>query len=628
MERQAALLNVKSGREYILGDVTTIGRLRSCDIAVVHGSVSRYHARIIRSGGDYIIEDLNSRNGTFVDGERIKEPRVLKDGCQIEIGTMVFKFRSRRGGVAGGRDVMRPGLVLIVDETALADGFELKFEAREISPVGKNIPPETREKVIALGARLRNIQSSDALIEELAKQLVENLECADRCIVTMSEGAEGRLIIAADYVPEGREPDEIRIGKGVLDAVLKSGKSGIYAGGDAAKRRAFMCVPIVAPERVVGVVYLSARAGGGFSEEDLKEATALVNEVASYIGALRLYESVRSERDRLRVQNIALLRESEGYSFTRIIGDSPEMKRAIAQARNAATMDCSVLIIGEPGTGRQFFAEIIHFNSKRRAYPFVVTRCYPDDPKRLRLELFGVETKGVKGGPVIRRGAIERANGGTVFIDDIDRMPLDLQNELLDVMEMRRVQRAGSKRAITVDTRIMASSRVPLSELVERGKFSEALLYKLNVVSVRLPSLLERKRDIPLLAQHFLQKFSLEMNKPIRGFEDAAMAFMRIYTWPRNVRELKNLVERLVIKTAPGGVIEADQLPSDMKDLGGSGLTVVGKGRISESAAKLEKQIIEETLKHCNYDKGEAARALGLTTVSLEQKLKRYGIKV
>jgi two-component system, NtrC family, response regulator HydG len=266
------------------------------------------------------------------------------------------------------------------------------------------------------------------------------------------------------------------------------------------------------------------------------------------------------EARRLRGENRQLREELAGrYRFHSLLGSSPAMQRVFALARQAAPSDVNVLITGDSGTGKELVARALHFNSPRGARPFVPVNCAAVPAGLLESELFG-HVKGAFTGAVgSRRGLFREASGGTLFLDEIGDMAPELQAKLLRVIEERSVRPVGSDEAVSLDVRLVAATNTDLAARIREGRFREDLYYRLAVLPIHLPPLRERKEDIPLLAQHFLQRATAASRKPIQGFTPEAMAALLRHAWPGNVRELENAVERAVALTG-GTQVSADAL--------------------------------------------------------------------
>lgn len=326
------------------------------------------------------------------------------------------------------------------------------------------------------------------------------------------------------------------------------------------------------------------------------------------------------ERQKLIKENVSLKQKLEDrYRFEGIIAKSNKMRQIFEVVKVVAKSNATVLITGESGTGKELVARAIHSLSPRRDNPFVVVSCAALPESLLESELFGHERGSFTGAIAQKKGKFEYANKGTLFLDEIGDISANIQVHLLRVIEEKEFSRVGGNEPIRVDVRIISATNKDLKKAVEQGEFREDLYYRLNVVRIDLPPLRERKEDIPLLAEHFLKKFSAENQKEITGFSPEAREFLLRYEWPGNVRELENAIERAVILTKNNLVALADLTYRDF-----STLAVTGSKRIDE----VEKSHILSVLKETKGNFSEAARVLGITRMTLYNKMKAYGLSV
>jgi Nif-specific regulatory protein len=302
---------------------------------------------------------------------------------------------------------------------------------------------------------------------------------------------------------------------------------------------------------------------------------------------------------------------------------SEKINRLLEMVRKVAQTDSTVLILGESGTGKSLIAKKIHLLSDRREKPFITINCAAIPENLLEAELFGYERGAFTGATTRKKGKFELAEGGTVFLDEIGDMPLSLQAKLLRVIQDREVERLGGEKTIKVDVRIIAATNKDLQTLVRDGKFREDLYYRLNVVPIYIPPLRERKEDIPLLAEHFLEKFNRKYSKSVRFSPEAIKTLME-YPWHGNVRELENIVERLVIMNE--GVIRDRDLPSHI--LAYADVVDIAPSKLPQELEKTERERIEEALKKTGYVKSRAAKLLGYTLRQLDYRIQKYGIEV
>jgi two-component system, NtrC family, response regulator HydG len=304
--------------------------------------------------------------------------------------------------------------------------------------------------------------------------------------------------------------------------------------------------------------------------------------------------------------------------FHGVVGKSEAINRVMEEVAMVAESDTTVLIRGESGTGKELVARAIHAASLRRYMPIVVVNCGALAEGVLESELFGHEKGAFTGAHYRRKGKFEMADGGTLFLDEIGDISLKTQVDLLRVLEEKRICRVGGNVAIPVDFRLVAATNKNLESLVAEVKFREDLYYRLNVFSISVPPLRERREDIPLLAEHFLNRFAKNMNRPVPGISPAAMQILEGHQWQGNIRELQNAIERAVL-VSRGRQIEPRDLPFYTED--------IEEQLIGKSLADAEKYHIRKLLEESDWNISRAARLLEIDRVTLYSKMKKYGLK-
>lgn len=343
--------------------------------------------------------------------------------------------------------------------------------------------------------------------------------------------------------------------------------------------------------------------------------------------ALRILIERAIEHVHLKSENLALKKRFQQLEDIKIVGKSKAMKELLDQVAMIAPTDATVLITGESGTGKELIAKLIHLNSDRKEKPFVVVNCAAITETLLESELFGHEKGAFTGADKKRDGRFMRAHKGTIFLDEIGELPRSMQAKLLRVLQNGEIQRVGSDKTLKVDVRVITATNKNLEQEVKKGNFREDLYYRLNVVNLKIPPLRERKEDIPVLAQHFLNIFSEKNKKYIKGFTPKAMDMLMKYHWPGNVRELENTIERAVILLT-GEYISEKELPPTMVQ------NYKQKDFLSLEMSKdmpleeLEKKAILTALRTTNGNKSEAAKRLRISRRTLYLKMEKYGIKL
>jgi len=302
-----------------------------------------------------------------------------------------------------------------------------------------------------------------------------------------------------------------------------------------------------------------------------------------------------------------------------LIGESKEMHKIFELINTVSPTDTTVMIRGESGTGKEIVAKAIHLNSKRKYFPIITVNCGAIAESLLESELFGHEKGAFTGANYKRKGKFEMANGGTIFLDEIGTLSLKMQVELLRIIETKKFTRVGGNDTIKSDFRVIAATNEALEELVKEGRFREDLYYRLNVFSILIPPLRERRKDIAPLAYHFLNKFSTAMNKNVTKISDEAIKFLCDYEWKGNVRELENAIERAVV-VGMGDTIEMNDLPFYSNNTNDSDTKI-------STLSEVEKKYIEKTLIQNNWNINKCAGILGIERATLYNKIRKYGLK-
>ena len=345
------------------------------------------------------------------------------------------------------------------------------------------------------------------------------------------------------------------------------------------------------------------------------------------IGSLVLYRDVSKEieAEQMRAEVLRLRTELETTSsFAGMVGTSPKMQQVYALMQQAAEGDIAVLIRGESGTGKELVAKSVHLNGPRKQGPFVALNCAAIPETLIESELFGHERGAFTGATERRRGAFERAAGGTILLDEIGDMPYALQGKLLRVLQEREIQRVGGTASIPVDIRVMTATNKDLELLVRKGEFRQDLFYRVAAFPIEIPPLRDRREDIPLLARHFLDKHAERAGKSINGISTAALRLLLQYDWPGNVRELENAIERAVLLETDA-VLQAGSLPLQL-----SPAVAAGSDHSTLAAvlplAEVERQALVHALEVADNNVTQAAQALGINRSTLHRKLKKYDL--
>lgn len=384
----------------------------------------------------------------------------------------------------------------------------------------------------------------------------------------------------------------------------------------------FICVPIKKGSQVIGALSADRPYDENFN---LKESVKVLSVVATMLAThVMNLEKVNLEKEKLKEENLRLKGELENkYRFSNIIGNSNKMRDVYQMISHVCKSNATVLVRGESGTGKELVASSIHYNSLRAKHPFVKVNCAALPANLIESELFGHERGSFTGAINQKIGKFELANKGTIFLDEIGSIDLDVQVKLLRVLQEREFERVGGHNTIKTDVRIVAATNKNLEQAVEDETFRGDLYYRLNVFPIYLPPLRERKTDMLLLADYFLEKYAAENDKDIKRISTPGIDMLMAYHWPGNVRELENCMERAVL-LCDEGVIHGYHLPPTLQTGVESG--TLPATTLDEAVAKLEKEMIIDALKNCRGNITSAAELLGTTVRKFSYKSKTYNI--
>ena len=670
-------------QRHTLGDQPiAIGRGAGCDIRLGDLSLSGSHCRIEPSGRGWKVVDLGSRNGTFVNDVLVKQ-RKLQDGDNLRLGRAQFRFML--SGEAEDQVTQVRNLVERAYERRHDRGVKQLAEqfAEAAARIGKPGLLVSSDQMHA-AEHLQRVMS--AMVEtrkprQIFEMIVDTLIAftgAERGFFILLEdpkkkGPRTRKVMAARNFDKEEIKNAIeKISKTIEREVLKKGKPVIvndapfderYSGSDsivAMRLRSVMCAPVRGGTEMAGTIYLDNRFERGvFRDEQLplvglfadQAAVALQNAMLHRSNEQRLEEltmakSEVEELNRILADRIAqtsaelaevkehVLRDLDQaplkYSYSNIVGKSRRMRDVFHLLDKVTDSDVPVLIHGESGTGKELVARAIHFNGARKNAPFISENCAAIPETLLESELFGYTKGSFTGATADKKGLFEAANGGTLFLDEIGDMPMDMQKKLLRVLQEREVRRVGGNRTIPIDVRILAASNMDLRKLCEEGRFREDLYYRLNVITVNLPPLRDRREDIPLLVAAFLDEFAKDGEA--KSVSDDAMAALEAWHWPGNVRELRNeiqraaaLSDRVIVPLVLSENVRGRQEESPaVQELGKRSL----KEMVKEVTEELERKVIQEALNRCRGRKAQAARMLGVSRPTLDTKIDNYDLVV
>jgi Nif-specific regulatory protein len=396
--------------------------------------------------------------------------------------------------------------------------------------------------------------------------------------------------------------------------------------------RSVIGVPLWKGEEILGVLQMDNRESTGvFTIADLDVCAVLAHHASLAVANARLVQRLRAADERLKKENAFLKTREEsrrvGKGQQEIIGHSAAMRALLDQLAKVVDTRVSVLIEGETGVGKELIAAAVHYRSRRRAQLFVTQNCAAMPDNLLESELFGHRKGSFTGAHEDKKGLFEIADGGTLFLDEATEMPLSLQSKLLRALQEGEIRPIGASHEKKVDVRIVAATNRNLEKEVAGGRFREDLYYRLNVFPIRVPPLRERREDIPLLAEHFLKRYSTELGKPAAGFSQQAMELLQAYDFPGNVRELQNEVQRLVIQLEDDGFVTPELLSQRIRQIEGLVERIKPtKGTLKETMDQVERWLLVEALRGHDNNKTATAKTLGITREGLHKKLRAFGL--
>jgi two-component system, NtrC family, response regulator HydG len=633
------------------GQVTTIGRAATNRIVLRDDICSRNHCEVFLAGDEWVVRDLNSRNGTLLGRQPVTEDEPLSDGDRIRIGAceLIFTY-----------DISRP---MELEDEPLDRDTNASAARTETGP-GPEILHRRRETRYGELAR-RDSQVRDRVSRELAAlyrlalemgrhdqigplcgivldALIESTTADIGAVLLLPDGADRPqdLSVAAFRAPANASYD--RVSDYLSEAVLKSGEA--VLGNDVAedsrlasrdslgqlRARSVICAPTRHAGRVNGLVHLYAtNPDNPLDVDDLEFTLAVADQVGIAIENLGRRQALSDHLGRAEVENQNLRQQLRIES--ELVGHSAAVEALRLDIGHVAPTDATVLIRGESGVGKELVARAIHLNSRRRDQPFVCMNCAALTESILESELFGHEKGAFTGATSRKIGKFEAADGGTLFLDEVGEMSLAIQSKFLRVLEGHSFERVGGNQSIRADVRVVAATNRDLEEAVEDGTFRRDLYFRLHVVVLNVEPLRSRPGDIELLAEHFRRKFVAKGGYSLDGFTHEALDVLRNYDWPGNVRELQNTVERAVIlcrsNRIDAGDIRLSRLGGDAAPLVNVGPAAGEPEHRELSLDALERSHILATLEHTDWNKSKAAQILGIERSTLDRKLKRYRVR-
>ena len=606
----------------------TVGRDPTNVVAVIDPSVSRKHCLLRSEDGRFLIKDLESRNGTVVNGETVKE-KWLRHGDEIATGDSVFLF------LMEDDDRLLASRVEFEDSQPAAETRLIHpREAVYLQPdrLLRELPP-TSQVARNLNALLKISRVMHAIrdLEELQAQLLDlifEVVPAGRGAILLSEGPGQEFSALYARTRQTGQAQLVRVSRTIARQVTQDNVAilgvDVPSSGSlrdveslvASEVRSLLCVPLSVFQRMIGCIYLdNTSTANRFNEDHLQLMAAVAGISAVALDNARRLQWLEQENQRLTTE----VRQEQS-----LVGDGSKMKEVFQFLGRVAPTDSTVLIDGESGTGKELAAKALHRNSHRHNKPFVAINCAAIPETLLETELFGHERGAYTGAGPQRKGKFEIADGGVVFLDEIGELAPGLQVKLLRVLQEREFERVGGNHSIKVDIRLIAATNRDLAEAVRKGEFRQDLYYRLAVVRLTMPSLRERREDIPMLTRHFVQKHAQRCRVKVKPVSREAMAAMVNYEWPGNVRELENAIERALVMGASDMLLLED-LPESLVEQPPP--EEIHEGKYHAKVKELKKQLIIDAVEQTGGNYVDAAAILGLNANYLHRLIRNLGLK-
>jgi two-component system, NtrC family, response regulator HydG len=614
-----------------------IGRETSNQLILNDALVSPQHCKLTREpDGACVVHDLGSASGTFVNGLPVTE-RIIVAGDQVVVGASVFVFHDEEAKENESSTIVLSETAKAVSDAAAKTrlrGVDVRYlqpDALAALPSGERTARDL-QTLVKISTAIGSIRDVESLQWQLLGMIFDVVPGERGAILVGSDPEEFSSVVAWDRLagPQHAVAVDRDLARQVLEegvAILSNEKNGGAAASTAGSRKgdsgtekpavhSLMCVPLLNLDKAIGLIYLdTTNPTARFTNEDLQLVTAIAGIASMALESARQVEWLGSENQRLRAE-VDLDHD--------MVGDSAAMREVYQLIERVACTDSTVLVYGESGTGKELCARAIHRNSPRRDQPFVAINCAALTETLLESELFGHERGAFTGAVTQKRGQLEMANSGTIFLDEMGDISPALQAKLLRVLQERDFMRVGGTRSIPLNIRVIAATNKNLLTATREGTFREDLYYRLNVVAITMPPLRDRKEDIPQLANYFGAKYAEKCNRRIMGISTDAGTLLKQYDWPGNIRELENAIERAVVLGSSGMILPED-LPEALHETPAQSMR---SSTYHEAVRQLKRQLILTAMDQSEGKITEAARLLGVHSNYLHRLIRNLDLRL
>jgi two-component system, NtrC family, response regulator HydG len=595
----------------LMAEQLSVGRDQSNSLCLRDPAVSRRHFAISATDSAFQLIDLESHNGTFVNGIPVRR-KLLTHGDNIRVGRceLVFLITDESDEVLQTVQFRDSDSVSLLTTTNIRAFSSVSKSSMDVGRMARDL-----NALFKITSILNSIRELGQLQQRLLELLGEVIP-ADSGAILILRHADEDPSSSRVWHRKPEEKTQLSIRRELVQRALWERSTVLSRPSEeSGEKEAVLCVPLVGTERTIGVVYMTAQDSGEiFRDDHVHFLTSVATMAAVTLENVLATEALRNENRRLQAElNLQDV----------MIGESRVMRNVHNFIGRVAKSDSTVLIRGESGTGKELVARAIHRNSPRADKPFVAINCAAIPENLLESELFGHEKGAFTGAVGLKKGRLEIAEGGTIFLDEIGEMAPMLQVKLLRALQEREFERVGGTRTLKLDARVLAATNKNLEVAIRNNEFRQDLYYRLNVVSITVPPLRERPDDIPLLAMYFSSKYADKCKRALKGISAEARAILTNYRWPGNVRELENAIEHSIV-LGTGDEIVPEDLPDSMLEVPPP--PTEGK-TYHDKINQLKKTMIMDAVRQAKGNYTEAAKVLGVHPNYLHRLIRNLEIK-